>query len=86
MQNQMNLQRGDAVFFEGMCYYYSLGHPMIPTAQTLIGPTYRQHTTKTILPSAGSVSMRNPISTPSIWSVSNAPWIDPLLATIKAGE
>lgn len=49
MQNQINLQHGDAVFFEGMYYYYPLGHQVnsIQSAQSM-GPAFRQHQTKTL--------------------------------------
>lgn len=85
MQNQINLQRGDAVFFEGMYYYYPLGHPMNiapSSAQTQhSGPTFRQHQTKTMVPQISRL-IRNQVSLSPTTKSSVLPtvpfWVDPL--------
>lgn len=77
MQNQIHLQRGEAVFVEGMYYYYPLGRPV--NAVHTVGPTFRQHQTTRLI--------RNQVSLPSrIIDVSIVPfdWSDPLKT--KAGK
>lgn len=87
MQNQINLQRGDAVFYEGMYYYYPLGHPVnaIQSAQSL-GPAYRQHQTKTLVTQASRL-IRNQVQLPSRTIPSMMPtvpfyWVDPLKTNV----
>lgn len=90
MQNQINLQRGDAVFFEGMYYYYPLGHQMntVPSAQN-VGLTFRQHQTKAMIPQISRL-IRNQVSLSTTTKQSVLPtvpfyWIEQS-ETNKAGK